>query len=88
MKKNPIFEVKCYQRSFLYFARYLETKDVVYSKLFKGLDDSVLNYIGANTSLLKLKKRDTTYLENGGFLIKGALYYKKLKGQQVVSRVR
>lgn len=88
MKRNPIFEVKCYQRSFLYFARYLESKDIVYSKLFKGLDDSVLNYIGSNTTLLKLKKRDTVYLYNGGFLVKGSLYYKKLRGEKVVSRVR
>lgn len=88
MERNPDFELKCYQRSFLYFARHLESKELVYEKLFRGLDDSVLNFIGSNTTLHKLKKRDTVYLEKGGFLVKGAIYYKRMKGEEVVSRIR
>lgn len=88
MNRNPVFELNCYQRSFLYFARYLETNDPTYNRLFKNLDDSVLNYIGNSTTLHKLKKRDTLYLEKGGFLVKGSVYYKKMRGGKVVSRVR
>lgn len=88
MKRNPTFELQCYQRSFLYFARFLECNDQTYDRLFRGLDDSILNYIGNSTTLHKLKKRDMIFLEKGGFLVKGSIYFKKMRGGEVVSRVR
>lgn len=88
MKRNPTFELRCYQTSFLYFARYLSSRDAAYDKLFRGLDNSVLNYMGTNTTLHKLGKRDVIFVEMGGFLVKGSLYYKKMRGEEVVSRIR
>lgn len=88
MQKNPEFEKACYQHAFLYSIRYLATIDSAYNRLVKGVDNSILNFMGMNTTFHKIEKKETIFAENGGFLVKGALYYKKMEGEEVVGRIR
>jgi hypothetical protein len=78
MKRNDEFMKKAYQRSFLYFCRYLSSKSNRYQKVFKTITDSKLSAIGGMTIVHQAKKRDTLYLPYGGFLVKGDIYFKEI----------
>lgn len=74
MKRSEEFMTKAYKQSFIYFCRYLQSKETYYQKIFKKINDSKLSAISRETKIHKAKKRDTLYLTNGGFLVKGDLY--------------
>jgi hypothetical protein len=88
MKRNARFQSLCYQRSFLYFARYLEAKDPKYTKIFKNIDDSVLNMVGDSSSFHKLKRREKIVLDKGAFLISGSISFKLVDEVRKVSLSR
>lgn len=92
--RNPVFEEKCYQLSFPYFLRYLQSLNLQYELMLNGIDDSQyiqsntrLKSIGRMSRLLKPTSLERIHLPKGGFLVSGSVYYQFIDSDRTTSRI-
>ena len=77
MRRNSKFEETCYQKSFLYYCRYMQcqmaSQGAQKKDIFKKVDNSLLTSIGSSSRLRKLRAEEEVIVPYGGFLISGKL---------------
>lgn len=71
MKKDELFEQRCYQLALPYFIRKLEKTRVGICSAFQSVDNYRLCEIGSGSVFKRFSKGDVFYLPNGAFLVLG-----------------